>query len=159
MDILFIVLGALAILAGITFSVLPPIPGPPLAWLALLLLRWHGGPEEPTTQFLVIWFVIAVASTFMDNILAIWGTKFTGGSKAGTWGSMVGLLVGLVFLGPFGILVGPFAGAMFFELGSGRSFSVAVKSGFGSFLGFLAGTLLKVGISIWILVLWLRLLL
>ena len=159
MDILLVVLGAMAILAGITFSVLPPIPGPPVAWVALLLLRWHSGAEIPSTQFLVIWLLIAVASTFMDNVLAIWGTKFTGGSKAGTWGSMSGLLVGLIFLGPFGILIGPFAGAVVFELGTGRPFEVAIKSGFGSFLGFLAGTLLKVGISVWILVLWLRLLL
>jgi uncharacterized protein YqgC (DUF456 family) len=159
MDILLIVLGALAIVAGITFSVLPPLPGPPIAWVALLLLNWHSGDKAMAFGSLILWLVIAVASTFMDNVLAVWGTKFTGGSKAGTWGSMVGLLVGLIFMGPFGILIGPFAGAVLFELGSGRAFNVAVKSGFGAFLGFLAGTLLKLGISIWIFVLWLQLLL
>ncbi len=158
MDILIVVLGALAILAGITFSILPPLPGPPIAWLALLLLRWHPADKAMAINSLILWLVIALASTVMDNVLAVWGTKFTGGSKAGTWGSMVGLLVGLVFLGPFGILIGPFAGAVLFELGTGRAFDVAVKSGFGAFLGFLAGTLLKVGISIWIFVLWLKLL-
>lgn len=156
MDILIIVLGVVAILAGIAFSVLPPLPGPPIAWLALLLLVWHSGDVALGTTALIVWLLIAIASTVMDNVLAVWGTKFTGGSKAGTWGSMVGLLVGLVFLGPFGLLIGPFAGAVLFEMGSGRSFEVSVKSGFGAFLGFLAGTLLKVGISVWILVLWLR---
>lgn len=159
MDILLIVLGAIALIAGITFSILPPLPGPPIAWVALLLLNWHSGDKAMAFSSLILWLVVAVASTFMDNVLAVWGTKFTGGSKAGTWGSMIGLLIGLIFMGPFGILIGPFAGAVLFELGNGRPFEVAVKSGFGAFMGFLAGTLLKVGISIWIFVLWLKLLL
>lgn len=156
MDILIIVLGAAAILAGIAFSVLPPLPGPPIAWLALLLLIWHSGDVALGSTALIVWLLIAIASTVMDNVLSVWGVQFTGGGKAATWGSMVGLLVGLVFLGPFGILIGPFAGAMLFEMGSGKPFEASVKAGFGAFLGFLAGTLLKVGISVWILVLWLR---
>jgi uncharacterized protein YqgC (DUF456 family) len=153
MEIALIIIGIICLIVGITFSIVPPLPGPPIAWAALLLLVWHDGVEGPSTQFLVLWGLIAVASTFMDNLLSIWGTKFTGGSKAGTWGAMVGLIVGL-FVGPLGILIGPFVGAVLFELASGAAFPIAVKSGIGAFLGFIAGSLLKVGISIWITVLW-----
>lgn len=162
MDIALITGSILLLLAGFVFSVLPPLPGPPIAWGALLCLRWHSTSSEPDygwTAFLLLWLVIAIASTFLDNLLAVWGTKLTGGSKAGTWGAFLGLIVGLLFLGPLGILIGPFAGAFLFEIASGRDFPVALKSGLGSLAGFVAGTLLKVGITICILILWLRLLL
>jgi len=125
-------------------------------------LRWHPDVPEPAygwTGFLVLWLVIAIASTFMDNLLAIWGTKLTGGSKAGTWGAFVGLLVGLLFMGPLGILIGPFLGAFSFEIAAGRAVPAAIRSGIGSLAGFVAGTLLKLGISIWIVILWIRMLL
>ena len=162
MEIALIAGAILLLLTGLVFSILPPLPGPPIAWGALLLMRWHPGVDVPDygwTGFLVLWLVIAIASTFMDNLLAIWGTKLTGGSKAGTWGAFVGLLIGLLFMGPLGILVGPFLGAFSFEIASGQSFPLALRSGIGSLAGFVAGTLLKLGISVWIVFLWIRMLL
>ena len=111
MEIALILGGVILLLTGLIFSILPPLPGPPIAWGALLLLRWYPGLEEPSlgwTGFLILWLAITVASTFMDNVLAIWGTKLTGGSKSGTWGAFLGLIVGLLFLGPLGIIIGPF---------------------------------------------------
>ncbi len=162
MEVLLVSLGILLLLSGLAFSILPPLPGPPIVWGALLLLKWHGGvvpPHSGWSRFLILWFCIAVASTFMDNLLAIWGTKLSGGSKAGTWGAFGGLLVGLLFLGPLGIIIGPFLGAFVLEIAGGRDFPVALKSALGSLAGFVAGTMLKVGISVWIIYLWIRLLL
>ena len=162
MEIALILGGVILLLTGLIFSILPPLPGPPIAWGALLLLRWYPGLEEPSlgwTGFLILWLAITVASTFMDNVLAIWGTKLTGGSKSGTWGAFLGLIVGLLFLGPLGIIIGPFFGAFLFEIASGRDFQVAIQSGLGSLAGFIAGSLLKFGITICILILWIQLLL
>jgi uncharacterized protein YqgC (DUF456 family) len=166
MEILLITGGVLLLLAGLVFSILPPLPGPPIAWGALLLLRWHPGVEEPAwgwTAWLLLWLAVAVASTFMDNVLAVWGTRLSGGSKAGTWGAFIGLLVGLIFLGPilglFSIVVGPFAGAFLAELAQGKNADMALRSGLGSLAGLMAGTLLKLGISIFFVFAWIRLLL
>lgn len=163
MEILLVTLGAILLLAGVAFSILPPLPGPVIAWGALLLLLWHDGVEPLTTQFLIIWGAVALASTFMDNVLTVWGTKMSGGSKAGAWGSMVGLIAGMLFLAPFlgplapfAIIIGPFAGAVLFEMASGQAFGKALKAGLGSFMGFLAGTLLKVGVSVAIGIVWIR---
>jgi uncharacterized protein YqgC (DUF456 family) len=62
-------------------------------------------------------------------------------------------------MGPLGILIGPFLGAFSFEIAAGRALPAAIRSGIGSLAGFVAGTLLKLGISIWIVVLWIRMLL
>jgi len=91
---------------------------------------------------------ITAAVTFLDYVVPIWGTKKFGGSKKGVWGATIGLILGIPFFPPFGLIIGPFVGAFVGELIAGKDTNTALKSGFGSFLGFLAGALMKLGISI-----------
>ena len=79
-------------------------------------------------------------------------------SKAGVWGSTIGLIVGIlilpmlgIVLGPFGligILAGPFFGALIGELIHGQESEKALVAAIGSFIGFLAGTMMKLATSI-----------
>ena len=81
--------------------------------------------------------------------------KQSGGSRAGTKGSVVGLILGF-FIGPVGIILGPFAGALVGEMIHDSSdFNRVLKAAFGSFKGFLLGTGLKilaVMMCIWIMI-------
>jgi uncharacterized protein YqgC (DUF456 family) len=83
----------------------------------------------------------------LDYIIPAWGTKKFGGSRFGVWGSIIGLFAGLLFFPPFGIIVGPFAGAVIGELVAGQNTESALRSGFGSFAGLLLGTLIKLTVS------------
>jgi len=142
MDYVLITLGILFIIGGILGGVLPVLPGPPLSYVGLLLLHFTERYQF-STRFLIIWAIITVVIYALDYIIPAWGTKRFGGSKRGVWGSVIGLVVGLFFFPPFGIIIGPFAGAVIGELTSGKDSGSALKSGFGSFVGFLTGTLLK----------------
>lgn len=142
MDYVLIVLGILLMISGILGCVLPVIPGPPLSYLGILLLHFTERVQF-SSRFLVIWASITVVVYALDYIIPAWGTKKFGGSKRGVWGSMIGLVTGLFFFPPFGIIIGPFLGAIIGELTSGKDSGTALKSGFGSFVGFLAGTMLK----------------
>lgn len=142
MDYVLIVLGVVFIVSGILGCVLPVIPGPPLSYVGLLLLHFTERYQF-SSRFLLIWAVITVVVYALDYLIPAWGTKKFGGSKRGVWGSIIGLLIGLLFFPPFGIIIGPFLGAVIGELSAGKDSGSALKSGFGSFLGFLAGTLLK----------------
>lgn len=142
MDYFLIGFGILLMISGILGGILPVLPGPPLSYIGLLLLHFTERYQF-SSRFLIIWAAITVLVYLLDYIVPAWGTKRFGGSKRGIWGSILGLLVGLIFFPPFGIIVGPFAGAVIGELSSGKDSHSALKSGFGSFLGFLVGTLLK----------------
>lgn len=158
MDILLIVLGAICLLLGLIGCVAPVLPGVPLSYLGLLLLHWTDRVQF-SWQFLALWGVVVVVIQVLDYFIPAWGTKKFGGTKYGVWGSTIGLLVGL-FMGPFGIVVGPFIGAVLGELiyfnrhpqttlseteqNKNSNFNRALRAGFGSFIGLLTGTLIKV---------------
>ncbi|WP_372948920.1 DUF456 domain-containing protein [Mariniphaga sp.] len=146
MDYVLIVLGAFFIVGGILGGVLPVLPGPPLSYIGLLFLHFTD-KYQFSTRFLIIWLIVAAVVTIIDYFIPIWGTKRFGGSKRGIWGSIIGLIIGLFFFPPFGIIIGPFAGAVIGELSAGKDSGAALKSGFGSFIGFLVGTLMKLVVS------------
>lgn len=145
MDILFVIIGIILLLVGIVGCVLPVLPGQILAWASLLMLQFKSDPPF-TAKFIVLWALITTGVTILDYIVPLWGTKKLGGSKYGIWGAALGLLVG-VFFSPIGLIVGPFAGAFVGEMIAGKDSNTAFKSGLGSFIGFLTGTLLKLVIS------------
>ncbi|MCM1035277.1 MAG: DUF456 domain-containing protein [Paludibacter sp.] len=141
MDILLCILAAVCLLVGLAGCILPAIPGVPLGYVGLLLLQPTERVQYSTT-FLLIWAIVVVVIQVLDYIIPAWGTKQFGGSKAGVWGSTFGLIIGL-FVGPWGIVLGPFVGAVIFELINGKNTQTAIKAGFGSFVGLLTGTIIK----------------
>lgn len=141
-DIILIIIGILFLGIGLIGCILPVLPGPPLTYIGLLMLHFTK-EHQFSSDFLILWAVVAVAVTILDNVIPIWGTKKYGGSKKAIWGSMIGLVVGLFLFPPFGIIIGPFAGAVIGELMEGKQTMDALRSGFGAFMGFLGGTILK----------------
>ncbi len=146
MDFVLIGFGIILMLIGLIGCVLPFVPGPPLNYVGLLLLHFTGRYHF-SAEFLVLWAIITAVVYGLDLIIPVWGTKKFGGSKYGIWGSVIGLLAGFLFFPPFGIIIGPFAGAVVGELIAGKDSGAALKSGFGSFVGFITGTVLKLIVS------------
>lgn len=145
MDISLAVLGAALVLVGFIGSILPIIPGPPISWAGLLLLKWTGyandhGAAYENTLWILLFFVVLV--TILDYVVPIMGTKKYGGSKRGVWGATIGVVVGL-FFGPLGIIIGPFLGAFIGEITTGKKEKQALRAAWGSFMGFLLGVGLK----------------
>ncbi|MFT6053237.1 MAG: hypothetical protein ACJAS3_001191 [Roseivirga sp.] len=142
MDILLIVLGSILMLVGILGCILPIIPGPPISFIAILLMHWTDKYSFSDDMLLGLGLMAAGVSA-LDYIVPIYGTKKFGGTKKGIWGSTIGLLLGIFIFPPFGIIIGPLIGAYLGELSAGQNSTKAMRSAFGSFLGFLTGTLLK----------------
>ena len=140
-----IVLAFILCILGIVGSIVPGLPGPPLSWVGLVLiyLSHRMGGADMTTTFLLIWLGITIAVTILDYIIPSKVTKLAGGSKAGSTGAMIGMIIG-IFLTPIGMipcsLLGAFLAEMFQE---NKSAADALKSALGCFLGFLIGTGMK----------------
>ncbi len=134
-------------LAGIIGCVVPVLPGPPLSYAGLLLLHFTRFGHF-SISFLLIFAGIAILVTVLDYIVPILGTKKYGGSKAGVWGSTIGLLAGMFFFPPLGIIIGPFTGAFVFEMLRGAGASKSFRSAWGSFVGFLFATGFKLMASL-----------
>jgi len=145
MDIFLIILAGLFLLLGFIGCILPVLPGAPLSYLGILILHFTSNIQF-STEFLILWAILVILVQVLDYAIPIWGTKKFGGSKSGVWGSMLGLIVGL-FLGPVGIILGPFVGAVLGELLTGRNKAEAFRAGFGSFVGFLLGTISNLIVS------------
>ena len=142
--IIVIVLGFLLALAGLVGCLLPVIPGPPLSFLALLLLSLAKDWEPFSATFLIVMGCLTAAVTLMDYLIPIKGAQKYGASRYGIWGSMIGMLVGVFFVPPFGMILGAFVGALLGELFAGRAGREAVRAGWGTFVGTMLSTILKV---------------
>ncbi len=148
MEYFLLILGFILMLVGIIGSILPALPGPPISWVGILMLYLCEGISI-NYWILAVTLLIAVIIGILDYIIPAKGTKYFGGSKYGIWGTNIGLVVGIFAPIPFGFLIGPFVGALVGELiynsqEKGRAFKAAT----GSFIGFLAGTFMKLLVSL-----------
>ena len=158
MEIFIAILAVLCGIIGIIGSIAPALPGPPLSWVGLLLLYFWGGTngageemsltllgagEEMSLTLLLVWLGITVAVTILDYVVPAYFTKVTGGSKYASIGATVGLIAGL-FIPPVGMILGSLLGAFIAELVfAGKNSGTALKSALGAFIGFIAGTGMK----------------
>jgi uncharacterized protein YqgC (DUF456 family) len=149
MDYVLLAFAIILILIGLVGCILPIIPGPPLSFLGILILHFTDFVQY-STKFLLILAFAAIVVTALDYIVPIWGTKKFGGTKAGMWGATIGMIIGMILLGPLGLIVGPLVGAIIGESIKGANNKDAFRSGLGAFLGFLVGTGLKLATSIYI---------
>jgi len=147
MDIFLIITGILLLLLGIAGSFIPVLPGPPLSYAALILLQ-ISSYHPFTGRFLVLWGVVTAGIVILDYLIPVYGTRVFGGSRKGQWGALIGVFAGIFLFPPIGIIIGPFLGALIGELLEGKQSSSAFRAAIGSFLGFLAGTVMKLVLSL-----------
>ena len=134
-------------LLGLIGCFFPVIPGPLTGWFGFLFL-YQIEQIKTNKTLLIITFIIAFLIFLLDYIIPILGTKIFGGSRKGVIGASVGLIGGIIFLGPFGLLIGPFLGALIGELiNDNKNFGLAVKASLGTILGLISGFVLKFSVA------------
>jgi uncharacterized protein len=148
MSVIGMILAVILFIVGIAGTVLPALPGSPLIVLGMFIYGLTVDFNNlPITFYLGQCLAVALIF-FVDYFAGAWGVSRYGGSKAAVWGSIIGGVLGLIFMGPFGLIFGPFIGAVAGELYLKNSLENAVKVGVGTLVGFLGGFLLKLAIEI-----------
>jgi uncharacterized protein YqgC (DUF456 family) len=141
--VLLWVLGVLLILTGLVGTLAPALPGPAFVYLGIVCVGWAGQFQVLSPVFLLVLGFLTALLLAVDYVASAIGTARFGGTRWGVLGAALGAFAGLFFL-PLGLVLGPLAGAIGAELLAGRSTEEAARAGWGSFLGFLGGTVVKV---------------
>jgi hypothetical protein len=141
MEIVLLILAFICLAVGIIGCIVPGLPGTPIAYAGLWIAQATDRVDF-SWQILLVWGIVTIVVSVLDYVVPAWGTKKFGGTKFGVWGSTIGLIIGL-FFGAWGVILGPLVGAIIGELFGGKEVSEALKAGWGSFVGLLCGTILK----------------
>src|SRR5690606_9267049 len=106
---IYYAIAALLALVGLAGIVIPALPGLPLLYAGMLLAAWADGFRSVGIPMLVVLGLLTLVSLLVDFWATAIGARRVGASRPALAGAVLGTLFGL-FLGPFGILLGPFVG-------------------------------------------------
>jgi uncharacterized protein YqgC (DUF456 family) len=142
-----IIIGLIFAIAGMVGCILPIVPGPILSCAALLLLSWIKNWQVFSQTFLIVMGILTALLTILDYVAPALGAKKYGASRRGLWGSAIGMIIGIFFLPPWGMIIGAFIGALVGELASGKSGRKALRAGWGILIGNVLGIGLKLAFT------------
>ncbi|HEY8229545.1 MAG TPA: DUF456 family protein [Rhodanobacteraceae bacterium] len=145
-NILWYTIAGILIVAGLIGAILPNLPGIPVMFAGMLLAAWIGHFQKIPVWVIVFLGVLAALSILFDFLAGTYGAKKYGASKAAVWGALIGTVVG-IFFGIPGIILGPFAGAVVGQLASGSRVEHAARVGFGTWIGLVIGTAIKLAVA------------
>lgn len=133
----------LAWIVGMIGTFVPAVPATVIIFAGTVAATLLDGFQVwPDLPFLLTFAVITFLVSMVDNVASAWGARRYGGSRQAVWGALIGGLVG-IFL-PFGLIVGPLAGALVAELLVVRKPVLeGLRSAWGTLVGLLAGIAAK----------------
>jgi uncharacterized protein len=146
LSLLWWVLSALLIVAGVAGTVLPALPGTIFVLAGIVLGAWIDDFERVSAGTVAFVTVLAVIAWALDYVAGLLGARRAGASKQAIIGAAVGTVVGL-FMGLVGVLFMPLVGAAIGEYIARKDQQRAVKVGVATWLGIMAGLIAKVVIA------------
>ncbi len=151
-EIIGLSLALVVMLIGLIGSLLPVLPGTPLILAAVIGHRLYFGAASISNFVLVIMVGLMLVSLVFDFLSSMLGAKKFGATWLGVAGAVIGGIIGLFFSLP-GIILGPFLGAMLFEMLGDKELKKAAHAGLGATIGLLLGIIGKFSIGIVMIIL------
>jgi uncharacterized protein YqgC (DUF456 family) len=144
-----VVITWILIIIGLAGTIIPGLPGVGLVFGGILLYALYFGVDTVGLMTLILLGVVTAFTFIIDLLAGIYGAKRFGATKAGIIGSAVGGILGLMILSLPGLFLGVFLGAIAGEhFFAKKNLEEAMKAGYGSILGFLGGTIIKLILAI-----------
>ncbi|UWG95347.1 DUF456 domain-containing protein [Dehalobacter sp. DCM] len=144
METFALVIAIILFIAGLVGTVLPVLPGVILIYAGMLIYGFMTHFTTLHAYFFILQALVVIVLFMVDYFASAIGTKRFGGSKQAAWGAVIGTILGIIVFGPLGIVIGPFAGAVVTELIRGTELNKTLRVGFGTLIGVLGGTAVKV---------------
>jgi uncharacterized protein YqgC (DUF456 family) len=147
-EILLIILAFVLVISSIAGAILPFLPGVPMAWVGMLIFAYATQFAEITWTVLLVFLGLTLFTIVTDIVAPLVGAKTYRASWHGIAGASLGLLLGVLLLGPLGVLAGPFLGAVFGEMWHGKTSDQAVRAARGTIIGYVAGSAIKLAVVV-----------
>jgi uncharacterized protein YqgC (DUF456 family) len=144
MDILGWVLVILLFVIGMAGTIYPILPGALAIYAAFFVYGFFFSFKEFGFMFWTIQSLIVIILFIADYAVSAWGVKRFGGTKASVVGSTIGLIAGPFVIPAFGLIIGPFGGAIIGELIAGKSLEQSIKAGWGALVGLFTSVVVKI---------------
>ncbi len=145
-DILFLVLAIGSIAIGVVGTIVPILPGLPMIFVGAWLIAWLGHYEEISMGIVILLGVLTIVGIAIDWVAQTLGAKKAGATKLGVVGSLIGTILG-IFTGLWGLLFMPLIGAFIGEFIDHQDAIRSGKVGIATWVGMLAGTVIKLGLA------------
>ena len=143
-----------AMLVGLVGTVLPALPDIPLIWLAALgygfLVEW----ADPSLGYFIAISVLGLLGVVTELWVSGLGAKAGGASLLGVLGGFALGALGLFTAGPVGAVIGLLVGTFAVEYFRDRDHQRASKATLGLGLGCTASVLVKFGLGLVMVFLW-----
>ncbi len=143
METVWWILVAVLFILAYAGLILPGLPDAPFVLGGFLVYHFFIDPVELGWSFWVPAVLLVLLLLFVDYIAGGIAAKKYGGSKWSVVAAVAGVLIFPLFLGPIGIIVGPFILVFISELLQNRSSEDAFKIAFSTLVGFLGGVFVK----------------
>ena len=147
MELIWWLIAIVLMAVGLLGTILPLVPGA-IIILAAAIIHQLMLPGKSLGWWNIAGLVLLTLLSYaLEFGSGYFGAKRFGATRWGTFGAVIGTIVGLFFGFP-GLLIGPLLGAVAGELIAGKRLVSAGRAGWGTVLGNLAGILAKLIIAL-----------
>lgn len=147
-EIFLIIFAFALVLSGAVGVIIPFLPGVPMAWVGMLLFAYATQFSEITWTALLVFLGFTLLTIAIDVAAPLLGARTYRASWYGIGGALLGLPIGTILMGPLGVLVGPFLGAMAGEMWHGKTSEEAMRAARGTIIGYVIGNAIKLAVVV-----------
>jgi uncharacterized protein len=141
--LIYVFIYFLLMLPALGLILFPIFPAFTWVWVLALIYGIFDGFNTLTVVGFSILTFLYLLSYLVDFLSGFIGSKITGASKKAFIGGLIGSLVGLTLLPPFGALPGIFLGVLITELIYYKDMVASIRSAYGALMGTLAGLVIN----------------
>lgn len=123
--------------------IVPALPDYPLALAGFAVFHFTIDKQVMGWFFWITVIIIGMMLLLVDYVASGVAVKKKGGSKWAILAAFVGILIFPFFLGPLGIVVGPFVMVVMVEYAQKKPMNEALEVGYSTLIGFVGGVFVK----------------
>ncbi|MEJ7541700.1 DUF456 domain-containing protein [Staphylococcus intermedius] len=152
-DVILWVLVLAAFVLAFIGLIKPIIPAIPVLWIGFLIYQF--GINGATLSW-IFWTAMMIFTIFIF-VSDLWLNRYFvnrfGGTKKGEWAALIGVLVGVFVLPPFGVVIVPFIAVMIVEMMQSKNLMQAIKASIGSLIAFFSSAVMQ-AMLMFVMIIW-----